>query len=1217
MSAEGLRRPLILSLAAVATVATTYLIYRSYATSEEDASQRLQRRNAVRRPRRQRAEPNLQGARSHTRRAEGVPVESDEERPRRSTHIQNTLNNLQNSAQPNDPSGGIVLGRYRNETLLPVSGSDNVPFSTQFGNPRLLEELVRNILATAPTLSESQQRSLRQHVQVSYVRAALQSLFSQGAPPGAAEREELITALSAVGLDRDLVSMTIEGARAEGTPFDEAWTFETTPYESGQLGMFAQRDDPSRFDPPSNPLPVVDGHISDISSVDSPLFEIEDEGTGEQGHNMLNLLYHIAEEQAKKNGYVHRGVECNSCAACPIQGVRYHCANCFDYDLCETCESKGVHYKTHVFYKIRIPAPPRGQIKQVIPKWYPGNPGAFPSKIPRALEDRLKEETGLDNPELQGLYEQYKCIAGHRHPSDPAELGMAMDRKAFDMYFIPLPSDRPTPANLIYDRIFTFYDANDDGLIDFVEFVHGVTKLNDKSFMAKLRRLFQAFDLDGDGYVSRKDFLRMLRAHYDLTTQLNREMIARNEDIDIHDEMRETVHGTQPISSVFGGSLPHGHLSRQGLDKELVANGDLEIINGPNGVLQEDLEMTADRHRVIGDVATGSRARHHPFRSFRPEPPRDEQMIGFHTSNVEVLAIQHADDASEAELTGPDPPFHTYGWPPLLTPEPQDIISSLHADIPIEEITDPIDRSRVVYAQSQRLDAESDNLDAHKRKMAINERWKRRQFYLDEEEGMKRPAGYVEPDSSDSDDSDVEEIDSPRRHRSRSSSKVRFDDSAIDTDYETRSNASSRSGAPNERWGGYELSRPTVDVGADILYAAVQQGFNELLNPLFKAKEDQALEAIATRPQRTSWKTELDEYAKNVRAEEANLNEALLQADKLRTDELLQQAQPEATPNSSRLRHQGIAEGFQVNFDGSGNNISPEARRAAGEIQAQINEALNNVNAASALSRDVTPDPPRASSSAHRSSSGVPPATTAAVEVGDLLERDPTLPQFRPDDEDDASHAASVDKDHKSKTIARSSNSKRQQPPPAVPSPPSADPDANNDDSDDLPPPSPPLKSTLARWLRHRRVDEEAKSRGGHGRLNFLEFRLLIEAANVKDREGRGGGRESGLTADDYDNEDGFVPGPGEGEGDGGSAAARERPMGRRGRDQRERRVRTPEEIVSIGINRAGQLDSRGASGDVDEEDDDAGDEDAAYWERNAGLGKLAFLSTWLDMAGF
>ena len=77
-----------------------------------------------------------------------------------------------------------------------------------------------------------------------------------------------------------------------------------------------------------------------------------------EGQHLLNLLFNIAEDQARKEGYIHRGITCNSCQASPICGIRYKCSSCVDYDVCERCEARDDHNKTHLFIKIKIPMPP-------------------------------------------------------------------------------------------------------------------------------------------------------------------------------------------------------------------------------------------------------------------------------------------------------------------------------------------------------------------------------------------------------------------------------------------------------------------------------------------------------------------------------------------------------------------------------------------------------------------------------------------------------------------------------------------------------------------------------------------------------------------------------------------------------------------------------------------------------------------------------------------
>ena len=111
-------------------------------------------------------------------------------------------------------------------------------------------------------------------------------------------------------------------------------------------------------------LPGLDGAESiagtDLWSDDAT----EDGGNHPDGQTLQRTLYHIAEDRARHEGVVHRGITCNGCDEKPIRGVRWRCANCSDYDLCSNCEATNSHIKTHVFYKIRVPAPYFGTIKQ-------------------------------------------------------------------------------------------------------------------------------------------------------------------------------------------------------------------------------------------------------------------------------------------------------------------------------------------------------------------------------------------------------------------------------------------------------------------------------------------------------------------------------------------------------------------------------------------------------------------------------------------------------------------------------------------------------------------------------------------------------------------------------------------------------------------------------------------------------------------------------------
>ncbi|KAI9767120.1 MAG: hypothetical protein M1840_005909 [Geoglossum simile] len=608
-----------------------------------------------------------------------------------------------------------------------------------------------------------------------------------------------------------------------------------------------------------------------------------------EGQSLLNLLYHIAEDQARREGYVHRGVTCNSCGSMPIRGIRYRCANCIDFDLCETCEAMQVHPKTHLFYKVRIPAPFLGNPRQAQPVWYPGKPSAMPQNMPNALGQKLVKETGFETPEVEALWDQFKCLASNEWVDDPNKLGMAIDRRTFDKCFVPNTTVRPPPPNLIYDRMFAFYDTNGDGLIGFEEFLRGLASLHDKSKEERMKRIFQGYDIDGDGYVDRRDFLRMFRAFYALSKELTRDMIAGlEEDVMESNGACDIIHGSQPISSAFSGAIPPGERSVPGTEKQSDANGDLQIVD-LEGVVRESNDDKGDRDIVIADAA--ERGAFPPRPQSRPRPWESMFMNDDSLNDTPELSSLRAlgrtfgrlDDGESGtngyQHSGEDGDSNSESdvsnWPPDSVTA-ADVQSALGLSwSSVRDIRDPTDQRKVMEAVQRRLDEESQRKREDARQEGLRERWRRRQFYVDEEEGAVAPEGYddstdpivASPDNEGSGSSGKPSPigDSYPRLRSRSSSKVRFQDDLTDTDYETRSNHSTSSRSAHhsigERWGGYEMPEAERDVGKEILYQVTQQGLNEMLDPLFKEKEDLAMESFATREERKKVRLTLEAKA--------------------------------------------------------------------------------------------------------------------------------------------------------------------------------------------------------------------------------------------------------------------------------------------------------------------------------------------------------------------
>ncbi|KAF1981926.1 EF-hand [Aulographum hederae CBS 113979] len=272
--------------------------------------------------------------------------------------------------------------------------------------------------------------------------------------------------------------------------------------------------------------------------------------------NLQQLLYRIAEERSRTLGRIHHMVSCSACTTSPIRGIRWHCLNCDNYNLCSSCDanSEQIHPRTHTFERIREPAPFLGpRTAPARPAIYPGDPALANSLALRPnVKKALMDTTEFDAAAIDGLWGNFTMYTDHRLEEDPSGVGGAISFRSFEKGFLPDALAAASAKNLCFDRIFDFYDANHDKIISFEEFVRGAAVLRGmEKESTKLRCIFRGYDIDGDGFVSRKDFLCIFQAYFKLQKILTHEYIESEFRILSLEKMSDLVKKSMPFASGF------------------------------------------------------------------------------------------------------------------------------------------------------------------------------------------------------------------------------------------------------------------------------------------------------------------------------------------------------------------------------------------------------------------------------------------------------------------------------------------------------------------------------------------------------------------------------------------------------------------------------------------------------------------------------------------
>eukprot|EP01059_Diplonema_ambulator_P027551 TRINITY_DN4587_c0_g1_i1.p2 TRINITY_DN4587_c0_g1~~TRINITY_DN4587_c0_g1_i1.p2 ORF type:complete len:181 (+),score=80.09 TRINITY_DN4587_c0_g1_i1:89-631(+) len=116
----------------------------------------------------------------------------------------------------------------------------------------------------------------------------------------------------------------------------------------------------------------------------------------------------------------------------------------------------------------------------------------------------LTEQTAFSADEIRNMQDNFKKLAAARKDDG------LIDREEFkDM----LSSQG---SSTFVDGLFRMFDADNDGFVDFKEFVISLSIYQNKNRHineeAKLKLLFKIYDVDQDGEISREDLFQVLKS---------------------------------------------------------------------------------------------------------------------------------------------------------------------------------------------------------------------------------------------------------------------------------------------------------------------------------------------------------------------------------------------------------------------------------------------------------------------------------------------------------------------------------------------------------------------------------------------------------------------------------------------------------------------------------------------------------------------------------
>merc|ERR1712055_501769 len=149
------------------------------------------------------------------------------------------------------------------------------------------------------------------------------------------------------------------------------------------------------------------------------------------------------------------------------------------------------------------PSPPHLASPRLTPRLTMGNKNGVP-----VLRDEdvaaLVKSSGMEEAQVRESFEAFK----EQHPN-----GKMKPKDFREMMAEAMPKK---DASKMEKHVFRIYDSNNDGYIDFIEFMVIFHIMSDGSPEEVLGKIFRVFDVNSDGTINKKEMSRLIKDMYGL-----------------------------------------------------------------------------------------------------------------------------------------------------------------------------------------------------------------------------------------------------------------------------------------------------------------------------------------------------------------------------------------------------------------------------------------------------------------------------------------------------------------------------------------------------------------------------------------------------------------------------------------------------------------------------------------------------------------------------